>query len=76
MPKRSRNGAVNMPARVVAPTKREALERQFERLGIRAAIDDEVDLEILHRRIEKLFDDAAQAMNFVDEEDVAGFQRR
>ncbi len=54
----------------------EALERQFNSLRVCAAIDDEVDLVILHRRIEKLFDDTPQAMNLVDEEDVALFQGR
>ncbi len=41
--------------------EREALQRQLKRLRIRAAVDDEVDLKILHRGIEKLFDDAARA---------------
>ena len=49
----------------------EALQRQFERLRIGAAIDDEVDLKIFHRRIEKLFDDAPEPVNLVDEEHVA-----
>ena len=76
MPKRSRSGAVSMPARVVAPTSVKRFKRQLERLRVRAAIDDEVDLEILHRRIEKLFDDAPEPMNLVDEKDVAVFERR
>ncbi len=56
--------------------QREAFQRQLQRLGIRAAIDDEVDLKILHRRVEKLFHDAAEAMHLVNEEDVALFERR
>src|SRR5579872_977165 len=55
--------------------QREALERQFYRLGVRAAIDDEIDLVILHRRIQELFDHSAQTMYLVDEQDVAFFQR-
>ena len=36
--------------------EREPLERQLQRFGVGAAVDDEVDLEIFHRRIEVLFD--------------------
>ena len=75
IPKRSRSGAESKPARVVAPIKREAFERQLQRLRVRAAIDDEVDLEVFHRRIEKLFDDRAEPMDLVDEQHVAGFER-
>ena len=75
MPKRSRNGADSIPARVVAPTSVKRLQRQLQRLRVRAAIDDEVDLEIFHRRIEKLFDDAPEPVNLVDEQDVAVFER-
>ena len=55
--------------------EREALERQLQRLRVRAAVDDEVDLEVLHRRIEILFDHRAEAVDLVDEQHVAGFER-
>ena len=41
-----------------------------------ALTDDDVELEILHRGIEDLFDVRLQAMNLVDEQDVAEFQIR
>ena len=55
--------------------EREALERQLQRLGVRTAVDDEIDLKIFHRRIEVLFDRGPEAMDLVDEEHVARFQR-
>ncbi len=54
--------------------EREAFERQLQRFRIRAAVDDEVDLEIFHRRIEILFDHRAEPVNLVDEQHVAGFE--
>jgi hypothetical protein len=36
--------------------------------------DDDVDLEVLHRRIEDLLDGAVEAVYLVDEEDVAFLQ--
>ena len=33
------------------PDQRETLQRQLQRLGVRAAVDHEVDLKIFHRRI-------------------------
>ena len=36
--------------------------------------DHEVELEVLHRRIERLLDDAVQAMDLVDEEHVAALE--
>src|SRR5271166_6012317 len=51
------------------------LERELERLCVRTTIDDEVDLKILHRGVEKLFHDAPEPMHLVDEKDVALFER-
>jgi hypothetical protein len=53
----------------------EPLERKPQRFRVRAAVDEEVDLEIFHGRIKIFFDDAAQPMDLVDEEDVARFER-
>ena len=36
--------------------------------------DDDVELEVLHRRIEHLLDDAVQAVDLVDEEHVAALE--
>ena len=56
--------------------QRKALQRKLQRLGVGAAIDDEVDLKVLHRGIEELFHDAAEPVNLIDEEHVAFFERR
>ena len=56
--------------------QRKTAQRKLERLGVRAAIDDEIDLKVLHRRIEELFYDAPEPMNLIDEEHVAFFERR
>ena len=55
MPKRSRSGLVSMPARVVAPI---SVKGGRSSLTERAAglADHDVDLVILHRRIEDLLD--------------------
>jgi hypothetical protein len=74
-PKRSRSGAESMPARVVAPTSVKRSTGNLVRLRVGAAIHHDVDAEIFHRGIEKLFDDAAEAMDLVDEEHVAALQR-
>jgi hypothetical protein len=50
--------------------------RQFKPDGTRggALADHDIQGVILHRRIEHLFDGAAQAVHFVNEQDVAGPQ--
>src|SRR3974390_427755 len=40
-----------------------------------ALADDQVDAKIFHGGIENFFDRGLQAVNFVEEEDVAGFER-
>ena len=40
----------------------------------RALADHDVDLEVLHRRVEHLFDGRVEAVDLVDEEDVALLQ--
>ncbi len=56
--------------------QRETFERKPQRFRVRTAIDDEVDLKLLHRRIEKFFDDRSKPMNLVDEQHVAFLERR
>ena len=46
-------------------------EVDLHRARRRAGADNEVKLEILHRRIKDLFDRRVQAMNLIDEQDVA-----
>ena len=80
MPKRSRSGLVSRPARVVAPTSVNFGEIDLHRARRRPLADDEVELEILHRRIEHLLDRRIEPVDLVDEEHVAlleiGEQRR
>ena len=51
--------------------------RQFEAHGacVRALIDHDIDGIIFHRGIEIFFDGFSHAMNLVDEDDIAGFER-
>ena len=71
MPNRARIGAVSMPKRVVAPIKREPLDRHRDRLRLGSLAQTDVDPVVLHRRIEELLDHRPQPMDLVDEEDVA-----
>ena len=48
----------------------EARQRQAHAAGARPFADHEVEREVLHRRVEDLFDGAGQAVDLVDEEDV------
>ncbi len=50
--------------------EREGPERVLERAGVEPLVDDEVDGEVFHRRIQKLLDGARQPVDLVDEEDV------
>ena len=54
--------------------ERERLELELERPRRRPLADDDVELEVLHRRIEHLLDDTVQAMDLVDEEHVAALE--
>ena len=60
-----------MPVRVVAPDQRERRQRETDRRRCRALADDDVELEVLHRRVQDLFDDPRQPMDLVDEQHVA-----
>jgi hypothetical protein len=62
MPKRSRNGEVNNPARVVAPIR------------VRSFADHDVELVVLHRGVEHLLDDGREPMDLVNEQHVARLQ--
>ena len=71
MPKRARIGAVSMPSRVVAPTSVNCSIGIVTVLRLRSVAEPDVDLVVLHRRIEELLDDRPQSMDLVDEQDVA-----
>ncbi len=54
----------------------EALDRHRNGLRVRPVGDAHVDPIILHRGIEKLLQHRAEPVDLVDEQDVAGLQRR
>ncbi len=54
--------------------QREFRQFDLDRARRRSLADDEVELEILHRRIEHFLDRRAEAMDFVDEQHVALFE--
>ena len=76
MPKRSRSGEVSRPARVVAPDQRERRQVELDRARAGTLADHDVELKVLHRRIEDLLDDRAQPMDLVDEQHVVRLQVR
>ena len=80
MPKRSRSGVVSRPGARRRADQGELAQVDLDRARRRPLADDQVELEILHRRIEDLLDRRIEAMDLVDEEDVAllevGEQRR
>ena len=74
MPKRSRSGVVMSPERVVAPTSVNGVSVIFTERAARSLADDEIELEILHRGIEDFLDRRIEAMDLVDEENIARFE--
>jgi membrane fusion protein (multidrug efflux system) len=59
----------------VTATKASQAEAEADLARARQDVaDHQVELEILERRIEDFLHDRAQAVNLVDEQDVAGFQ--
>ena len=59
------------PARVVAPTTVNGLSDSRRLRALGPAADHDVDGEVLHGRIEDLLHRVVEAMDLVDEEDVA-----
>ncbi len=74
MPKRSRSGVVSRPGPRRRADQRELGEIDAHRPRRRPLADDEVELEILHRRIEDLLDRRIEAMDLVDEQHIAVFE--
>ena len=56
---------------MVAPIRVNWARSILHRAGGRALADDQVELEVLHRRIEDLLDRRIEAVDLVDEQDVA-----
>ena len=76
MPKRSRSGVVSSPVRVVAPTRVNGGRSSVSVRAPGALADDDVQAEVLERRIEDLLDRAVDAVDLVDEEDVLRVEPR
>ena len=62
------------PARVVAPTSVKGGRSMRTERARRPLADDQVELEVLHRRIEDLLDRRREAVDLVDEQHVARLQ--
>ena len=75
MPNRSRSGPLIRPARVVAPTTVNGLRLSRRLRALRPLADHHVEREVLHRRVEDLLDRAVEAVDLVDEQDVALVER-
>ena len=71
MPKRSRSGVVSSPVRVVAPMSVNGGRSSVSVRAAGALADDDVEPEVLERRVEDLLDRAVQPVDLVDEQDVA-----
>ena len=71
--RRSGRGAGELirPARVVAPTTVNGLRLRRRLRALRALADHHVERVVLHRRVEDLLDRPVQAVDLVDEQDVA-----
>ena len=71
MPKRARSGEVSSPVRVVAPISVNGWIGSLTDRAPGPLADHDVELVVLHRRIEDLLDGRAHAVHFVDEEHLA-----
>ena len=71
MGKRVSSGAVSRPLRVVAPMSVKRGQVQPDAAGVRPLVDDDVELEVLHRRVEVFLDGLLEAVDFVNEQHVA-----
>ena len=53
------------------PDQRKAWNRKADAAGVGTLVDHDIEPKILHRRVEIFFDGFGDAVDFVDEEDVA-----
>jgi hypothetical protein len=71
MPNRERRGEESRPGRVVAATKVKGLDLHDVGAGGGALADDDVELVVLEGGVEFFFEDGLEAVNLVEEEDLA-----
>ena len=76
MPKRPRSGAVEQARARGGRHEREGLERDLHGARAGAAADHEVEAVVLERRVEDLLDLGVEAVDLVDEQDLARLERR
>jgi hypothetical protein len=69
--KRERSGAVSRPAARGGADEREARDREPHAAGVGPLVDHDVEPEVLHRRVEVFLDGLRDAVDLVDEQDVA-----
>ena len=74
MPKRSRSGVVIRPERVVAPIRVKGESSNLYRTRRRALADHQIELAILHGGIKNFLHRRTEAMDLINEENVAGLQ--
>ena len=74
MPKRSRSGVVSKPGARGRADEREVGEIDPHRARRRPLADDQVELKILHGRIEDFLDRRLEPVDLVDEQHVALFE--
>ncbi len=74
MPKRSRSGAEQQPRPRRRADERERRQRQAHRARRRALADDEVEGEVLHRRVEDLRHRGREAVDLVHEQHAVRLQ--
>ena len=67
-------GRCEQPAAGRGADQRERRQLDLDRTCRRAFVEYDVDLVVLHRRVEVLLDDRAQAVYLVDEKHVAGVE--
>ena len=75
MPNRSRSGVVRRPGAGRGADQSEFGEIDLHRARAGALADHEIELKILHCRIEDFLDRRIEAMDLIDEEYVALFER-
>ena len=76
MPKRSRKGVVIRPDLVVAPTSVNLGRSMRTERAAGALADNQIELKIFHSWIKDFLDRWAEAMNFVNKQNIACFQVR
>ena len=76
MPNRSRRGADSSPDAGGGPDEREALQPKAVAAGMHAFVENKINGEILHGRIEQFFHRFGKPVDLVDEQYVAGLQVR